>query len=246
MIRKRIVLSNLLFALAAFVGAAPFGARALAQDCVLDKCLGQKSAPRVDSRMRSAVPPGDFDYYVLALSWSPGFCALARGSRDRDQCEPGARLGFVVHGLWPQRDGELIADCQAGLRPPSRLDMSAARDLFPTESLARYEWRKHGGCTGLAPSAYFADVQRARASVTVPASLTEAREAARTAPEDILRSFREANPRLRPGMAAVSCPKGVLQEVRICLSKDLRDFTPCPDVVSRSCRARQIETPPPL
>ena len=29
-------------------------------------------------------------------------------------------------------------------------------------------------------------------------------------------------------------------------AKDLRGFTPCPEVVSRSCRAQQIEVPPPL
>ncbi|MDB5644181.1 MAG: Ribonuclease, partial [Hyphomicrobiales bacterium] len=181
-----------------------------------------------------------------ALSWSPGFCTLSGGRRDQDQCEAGARLGFVVHGLWPQRDRTMIADCPAGQRPPARADVAAMRDLFPSEGLARYEWRKHGGCTGLAPSAYFTEVRRARDAVVVPPTLQDMRQATRFAPEDILRAFREANPRLRPGMASVACTRGVLQEVRFCLSKDLRDFTPCPAVAARTCRAQQIEAPAPL
>ncbi len=47
--------------------------------------------------------PGEFDFYVLSLSWSPSFCEAAseRGSGGRSQ---GAQCGgrpfsFVVHGL---------------------------------------------------------------------------------------------------------------------------------------------------
>lgn len=242
MTRTRHAILVLLFAFAALAGAG--GARVLAQECVLDRCLNEDGGAPVERRLRASVAPGDFDYYVLALSWSPGYCALSAGSRDREQCESGAGLGFVVHGLWPQRDGALIADCEAGLRPPSRSIVFSVRDLYPSEGLARYQWRKHGGCTGLSPAAYFADVRRAREAVVTPPDFPHS--AARLAPEDVLRAFREANPRLRPGMASVSCPKGVLQEVRICLSKDLRDFMPCPELMVRSCRSRQIEAPPVL
>ena len=49
--------------------------------------------------------PGEFDFYVLSLSWSPSFCAAAaergRGRAANAQC--GVRpYSFVVHGLWPQ------------------------------------------------------------------------------------------------------------------------------------------------
>ena len=44
---------------------------------------------------------GSFDYYVLALSRSPTFCA----SHPADHAECGVRRGFVVHGLWPQYKG---------------------------------------------------------------------------------------------------------------------------------------------
>ena len=42
--------------------------------------------------------PGEFDYYALALSWSPEHCAIKPA--DREQCS--RQLGFVLHGLWPQ------------------------------------------------------------------------------------------------------------------------------------------------
>src|SRR6478752_5799189 len=56
-------------------------------------------------------PAGDFDFYVLALSWSPGFCETAGSGRERDQCKDGAGLGFVVHGLWPQNERGFPSEC---------------------------------------------------------------------------------------------------------------------------------------
>src|SRR5258705_60890 len=50
--------------------------------------------------------PGQFDFYVLSLSWSPSFCDAAterspeRAARDQ-QC--GERpFSFVVDAVWPQ------------------------------------------------------------------------------------------------------------------------------------------------
>ncbi|MBV6657046.1 MAG: hypothetical protein KI785_04680 [Devosiaceae bacterium] len=53
-----------------------------------------------------------FDFYVLALSWSPAFCASPDG-RDADrQCGPGADFGFITHGLWPQFEDGWPSFCQ--------------------------------------------------------------------------------------------------------------------------------------
>ena len=41
-------------------------------------------------------------------------------------------------------------------------------------------------------------------------------------------------------MMAVTCARGQLQEVRICFSKDLRGFTPCPEVARGNCRAPEV------
>ncbi|HMS93672.1 MAG TPA: ribonuclease T, partial [Tabrizicola sp.] len=37
-------------------------------------------------------PAGDFDYYVLSLSWSAAWCALEGDARDDPQCDAGRGL----------------------------------------------------------------------------------------------------------------------------------------------------------
>jgi ribonuclease T2 len=50
--------------------------------------------------------PGQFDFYVLSLSWSPSFCEGREengGGGRSQQIQCGGRpFSFVVHGLWPQ------------------------------------------------------------------------------------------------------------------------------------------------
>ncbi len=240
---------------------------ALAQrsDCILDNCA-DKRPPRQSpggydggrsddggfDRYRDRSQPGprgasrsgDFDFYVFSLSWSSGFCATGGADKGKAQCDPGAGLGFVVHGLWPQYERGFPSDCGGG--PVSSVALESARGLFPDMGLARYEWRKHGTCSGKGPADYFADVRRARDMIVIPPQFDRARGDQSMSPQDILRAFGDSNSRLRPGMAAVGCRSGVLQEVRFCLSKDLRDFRPCPEVVRASCRSRNLDVPGPL
>lgn len=186
---------------------------------------------------RGGGTPGDFDFYVLALSWSPGFCELGgdRG-RNREQCESGANLRFVVHGLWPQYERGYPSDCGPSGRSPTRMAMAKAEGLFPTESLARYQWRKHGSCSGSSPAEYFDDVRRAREKVTIPAELERIDRDQNWPAMDIERAFVSANRGLRTDMMSVACRRGVLQEVKICLTRDLRNFRTCPEVDRSGCR----------
>ena len=187
---------------------------------------------------------GRFDFYVLSLSWSSGFCATNERGSGGEQCRPGSGLGFVVHGLWPQYERGFPSNCDASARPPTRAALESTRGLFPDEGLARYEWRKHGTCSGKSATDYFADVRFAREKIRIPKEFEALKSEERIGPSDITRAFEEANPRLRPGMMAVGCTRGVLQEVRICMTKDLRDFRPCPEVARNSCRSREIRVPP--
>ena len=216
-----------------------------APECVLDRCE-DKAPPASEPAFRRPSPGGDFDFYVLALSWSPGFCATGGADKARDQCASGMGLGFVVHGLWPQFEHGFPSDCDGAGRPVSRIALDAAKGLFPSEGLARYEWRKHGTCTGRSPQDYFADVRAARELVRVPPEFERLRQEEEVAPGDILRAFGKANPRLRAGMASVGCAKGYLQEMRVCLTKDLREFRPCPEIARNSCRAQAIKVTPSL
>src|SRR5208282_327331 len=98
--------------------------------------------------------PGQFDFYVLSLSWSPSFCAAAaeRDAARSPSSECGARsYSFVVHGLWPQYDAGFPEYCQM---PAPRLDrgvVSSMLDLMPAPHLIFNEWDRHGTCSGLAP-----------------------------------------------------------------------------------------------
>src|ERR1700709_2867457 len=67
--------------------------------------------------------PGEFDFYVLSLSWSPSFCEAAsergRSGRSQDAQCGGRPFSFVVHGLWPPYERGFPDYCQ---RPAPRLD----------------------------------------------------------------------------------------------------------------------------
>src|SRR5687767_15954008 len=79
------------------------------------------TAPAQDRRQdQRQHQPGQFDFYVLALSWSPSFCQATaeRGREAREQC--GERpYSFVVHGLWPQYERGFLRSCQV---PAPRLN----------------------------------------------------------------------------------------------------------------------------
>ena len=198
-------------------------------------------AQDVGGYRRGGGEAGAFDFYVLALSWSPAYCEGEGGRRDADgQCSPGRGLGFVVHGLWPQYTRGFPSNCSAVERPLTGQAMAAAGEIYPSAGLARHEWRMHGTCSGLDPVAYFGSVRAARLAVTIPDVYRRPTTGQRAAPVDIARAFVAANPGLRPDMMAVTCRRGGLEEVRICFSKDVRGFTPCPEVARANCRAGEV------
>ncbi|WP_183447503.1 ribonuclease T2 family protein [Microvirga lupini] len=192
-------------------------------------------------REARGAPTGQFDFYVLALSWSPGFCENS-GSRSR-QCDSGSGLGFVTHGLWPQNEKGYPSFCEPNGRFVPQAAIADAKGLFPDDNLARYQWRKHGTCSGESPSGYFQAVRRARELVRIPDGFKGLDSRSRVLPSEIERAFLNANPGLRPDMIAVSCGRRIFQEVRICLGKDLRGYHQCPEVDRDGCRAGEITVP---
>ena len=88
-------------------------------------------------------------------------------------------------------------------------------------------------------------MRRARAAIEIPKPFVNPKEAQTWTPLDIERAFAAANPRLRTDQMAVSCRRGVLEEVRICFTKDLRGFVSCPEVDRRACRTRDVAVPAP-
>jgi ribonuclease T2 len=235
----------------------PTVAQSAATPCVLDKCVNggaqkpQAAQPSPNASPAPAPPqsatmvaPGNFDFYLLTLSWSPGFCETGGAAKSPEQCSVGANLGFVVHGLWPQFQHGYPSDCDPNPRPVSRVALEETHGVFPNEGLARYEWRKHGTCTGLSPEAFFASVKRARASIAIPDAFDAPSAQQTMAPIDIQRAFVAANGGLRLETMAIGCARGELQEVRLCLSKDLRQFVSCPEVARATCRSQTVVVAP--
>jgi len=189
-------------------------------------------------------PMGRFDFYVLSLSWSPSFCESGGGRRSRKQCEIDRNPGFVVHGLWPQYERGFPSYCRPDGRGASQNAMDIGTRVFPDPSLARYQWQKHGSCSGESPAGYFTAAGAARARIAIPKQFNEPTQAIRTTTIEIERAFAVANPGLRPDMMAVACKRGgVLEEVRICMTRDLRQFRPCDEVSRQACRTREITVP---
>lgn len=189
--------------------------------------------------------PGQFDFYVLALSWSPSFCrdSEERGRQGGEQCSTGRPYSFVVHGLWPQYERGFPKDCQVPAPRLNRNIMSSMLDLMPSPRLVFHEWDTHGTCTGLAPQAYFDLVRKARDAVKIPERFTSPKETLSVSPDQVEEAFVQANPGLSRAAIAVTCGSPRLGEVRICMSKDLR-FRECPDVDRRACRREQLVMPP--
>jgi ribonuclease T2 len=196
---------------------------------------------------QSAPPPAatqPFDFYVMTLSWSPGFCATGGEDKSPEQCKVGSGEGFVVHGLWPdnQRSAD-PADCDPG-KSASPAELAAAHGLYPTDQLAEHEYRTHGTCTGLSPADYFAAVRFARDGLTIPDMLKAPHSAQRLAPQAIEQAFIAANANLHPDNMAVTCAQGELIDVRFCLTRDLKAFSTCPKVSGHTCQRSALTVPP--
>ena len=189
--------------------------------------------------------PGRFDFYVLALSWSPSFCAAAaeRSPRRSNELQCGGRpFSFVVHGLWPQYERGYPSFCQ---KPSPRLDraiVSSMLDLMPSPGLIFHEWDRHGTCSGLGATAYFESVRKARAAVTIPPDFHESDKPVMVSPSEVADAFFKANPALPRDGLAIACDSKRLTEVRVCLNKEFQ-FRDCPEVARRACRRDRVFMP---
>ena len=177
---------------------------------------------------------GDFDYYVMALSWSSAWCELEGDDRDDPQCDPGRGLTFVLHGLWPQNEQGWPSWCRTVARDPSRGETAAMADIMGGAGLAFYQWKKHGRCSGLTATEYFDTARSAYESVVIP-DLFKRVTKDLTLPASVIEAaFLEANPDLSRDEVTVTCKSGLIQEVRICLSTDLTPRRCGADVI-RDC-----------
>ena len=178
---------------------------------------------------------GDFDYYVLSLSWSPNWCALEGEARTRRNATHDADLGWVLHGLWPQYEDGWPSFCRTAERDPTRRETAAMADIMGTSGLAWYQWKKHGRCSGLPPEDYFALARDAYGRVNLPDVFKRLDRSVRLPASVVEEAFLDANPGWEPETVTITCRSARIQEARVCLSKDLEPRACGADVV-RDCR----------
>jgi len=206
--------------------------------------FAQESGPsgRQDKRQNA---PGQFDFYVLALSWSPSYCEQARERASARKADPqcsGRPYAFVVHGLWPQYEQGFPSYCQVPAPKLDRGQISGALELMPSPALVMHEWDRHGTCTGLSPGAYFETMRKARAVVKIPPDYLDLAAPLSVVPDAVAEAFVKINPGLTRADMAVACDKTRLTEVRLCLTKDF-SFHACPDVARRTCTRDKVAMP---
>jgi len=124
----------------------------------------------------------------------------------------------------------------------SREEIEKGAALFPTRSLLRHEWAKHGTCSGLEPLAYLQKTDEALGVVSIPQQLQPFNTPPALQASEIEALFRESNPRMGNHWLAVICKGKVFSDVRVCLSKVLA-FAGCPRSVKTQCRDCDIRIP---
>lgn len=178
---------------------------------------------------------GEFDYYVLSLSWSPTWCEIEGDARGSDQCDARHDHGWTLHGLWPQYHRGWPSYCQTPQRSPSRSATRAMADIMGSGGLAWHQWKKHGVCSGLSSEAYFSLSREAYSTIARPPVFRRLEDPVKLPASVVEEAFLEANPDLEPDMITITCKEGRIQEARICLSKTL-DPVPCGQDVVRDCQ----------
>lgn len=186
---------------------------------------------------------GDFDYYVLSLSWSAAWCALEGDYRDDPQCDAGRGLTFVLHGLWPQYEDGWPSWCRTGERDPTRGETAAMADIMGGSGTAFYQWKKHGRCSGLSAPAFYLTAREAYGRVAIPELFEEVSRPLSLPASVIEEAFLEANPGLARDQITITCKDGLIQEARVCLTPDLQ-FRRCGDDVIRDCRLKDAVLEP--
>jgi len=180
-----------------------------------------------------------FDFYLLALTMHPAFCA--DGNARLPECRAQGPRPLVIHGLWPERvtPRTYPQDC-----PADALDLEASLEQELTEwmpgmaaNLHEHEWRKHGGCSGLDDDEYFRrsiDLARGldaalRAKLTTLAgretTATELRETADLFQPGIAETFTLHCRKLR-GAPPGERERPYLVEIRQCVDNDGPDGAP--------------------
>ncbi len=189
---------------------------------------------------------GVFDYFVLALSWSPTYCGSAVGAQDKSQCAPGRNFAFVVHGLWPQYQKGWPEACAHAENWVPQEQIDGMMDIMPSKKLIIHEWKKHGTCAGVSMADYFRATRLLFEKVKIPARYLSPNADVVTTPQQLVSDFVKTNRDLTAQMISVQCgnarDRARLSELRICLNRQ-GSFSACGANETRSCAATTLVMP---
>ena len=208
-------------------------------------CAARLASAQPAATARDQDTPGAFDFYLMSFTIAPSFCALSARYAEKEECRGATDAAFretplTVHGLWPNRERvsvnlqpqycgeERLPRLSPALREQLRRFMPGTAD-----GLDRYEWRRHGTCSGLEPEAYFSTIVRLaeRANATIGAALRDGGLLGQEVKiDDLLKAVGGKDPALAAAIV-VSCrfPRGeaedqrraLITEIRLVLTKDL-------------------------
>ena len=182
---------------------------------------------------------GQFDYYVLSLSWAPTYCLTH--ADDGAECS-NKGYGFVLHGLWPQYNGGGYPENCATELPLTADAAARGRTIYPSERLMAHEWQAHGTCSGLSALDYFLLADRATAALQIPSALNAPDSEQFLTAGQIADLFHRANPQMPDGAMTVACSRANMSEIRVCLTKDLA-VRACGQGVHNSCPKVPLRLP---
>ncbi len=197
----------------------------------------------LSARSGATVQQND-DYFLLAMTWTPAWCAATGAARGDARCDRGAGAGWLVHGLWPQHAGGGWPEyCDTAATAPGPAILAGMDDIMGSTSLARHQWRKHGTCSGLTAQAYFAQTRAAFEALDFPDAIRARTDARHLSPEEVLAAFRAANPTIGAAQAIVTCRQGRIEELRLCLTRNLAPRDCDAGVLARHCTAARATLP---
>lgn len=187
--------------------------------------------------LASLVRAESFDYFTLAVTLTPAFCDLNPEQRNSVQCRE--RMPVNAHGLWPERSGGRAPEyCRGEPFTVSQTNEKLLRRIMPDAGLRRYQWEKHGRCSGLSADQYFSTLTREFDGVRWPERFKSKGKDVTIERGTLVAEIARLNPGIAESGLVLRCSgkerPPLLTELRVCLSRD-GGASPCKGSSRSNC-----------
>jgi len=228
----------------------------------IDKIIVELQAPidtwqnfSKDNRERET-KDSSFDFFTLSLQWPGSVC------KHLSPCElpKNAKNEFTIHGLWPDRKNSAYPQkCHSAA---GEFDAAQIQNLFPLlrefwtdykpnsePSFWAHEWNKHGTCASIlpnlaTPSQYFKATMNLVQSLKISHVLARHNIVAHATTLYETSQVKEVLKKELGGTPQISCGvDGSINELRLCVSKDLKVFD-CAHALNGKGECTKLILPP--